>query len=377
MTTWTIYLRNAQYDRVGEIDDYQSLEAIRRFNAVGSFSLDVDIRVPLVKSMLVPGMGIQVVRDNDTIFSGPILTRTRKRDEKMNRLTVSGVDDNVWLVRRVAHPEPLTGGPPYSSQAYDVRTGVASTIMRQYVNVNAGSSAVILRRVSGLVLGVDPLLGTSVTGRARWQPLIELLTELAYSSGGLGFQIEQLGSVLTFSIYKPLDKVSLIQFSIDVGTLLKHEYEVQAPEVTFLFVGGSGEGTARTIKEATNINGLNTWGRIESFQDRRDTAVDSELSEAAIKTFEEKSEKTDISIEPIEVPGQQYKTHYTLGDKVSVIVDGTVIQELIREVRVVLTPNGPQKVIPKVGSPGRLGIIALFDRLRDNERRLTDLERRR
>lgn len=379
MTTpdFVVYLLNPSLGREAQVDDFASCELVDRFNAVGAWMLTVHAESATAALLATPQYGIEVVRssDGESICSGPMTKRRRERTSGDNKLTVSGPDQNVWLARRRAHPQPATSAPPYNSQAYDVRTGVASTVMRQFVDVNAAAGALASRRVPTLGLATDPAVGDPVTGRARWQSLLELEQELALASG-LGFQIRKSGSALEFEVYQPQDKTTTVFFSHALGTLAEFEYEATSPTVTYLYVGGGGEGTARVIQEGPEPDEYALWGRAEDFRDRRDTSDTAELDQEREKTLTEQASVVGLSITPIDKPDQQYRTHYNLGDKVTAVIDGVAIQELITEVKTVLTPAGALHARPTIGSVNRSGVLRAFDQLRSMRSRLTNLERR-
>jgi hypothetical protein len=373
---WRIHLRrNDTLERVAVLDDYRDCELIPRFNDVGSWSLTLDRRVGKAASLTDPAYGVEITRDGTAVLSGPVNTVHSTRDGTTQTLTVSGPDDMVWLRRRLAHPQPGSSTPPYDTQAYSTGTAQASALLRAYVNVNAGPSAIAPRRVPGLMAADDPLLGSTITGRGRWQVLLELLAELAVAGGGLGFRVRHDGTALLFEVYEPTDKTDTVHFSYGNGTLAGHEYERAGPETSYLYVGGGGEGTARIIYEQQGDDAV-TWGRAESFQDRRDTTDTSELAQAADETLGEHGETTGLSITPVDTDGQRYLTHYQLGDKVSAVIDGSTVTELIREVKITLRPNRAELVAPQIGTPGKRSVLALFDRMRRLSGRVTNLERR-
>jgi hypothetical protein len=377
---WTVYLRDPNRERQAQIDDYSSLEAIPRFNAVGAWSITMDMRHSYARQMIAaPQWGIELVHDatQTTVITGRAVKATRKRSTTENTVTVYGVDDMTWLTRRVAHPQPATGAPPYSTQAYDVRTGTCSTILRQYVDVNAGPGALAQRAVPGLSLDTDPVIGTSVTGRARWQdPLLTLLQELALAGGGLGFRVRKSGANLLFQVYQPVDRSASVIFSEELGNLSEFSYELVEADVNYVYVGGGGEGTARTIREGQRPDGMVEWGRIERFLDRRDTTVTTELDQAISERLQEGRESVIMSVTPIDTDGQTYLTHYDLGDKVTVLYDDFSLADIVREVKIQLTPE-KSTVSPTVGTPGaRAQEIGSIGRMRKLETRVNSLERR-
>lgn len=378
MADFVVYLLDPNLERVAQVEDFASCELVERFNAVGAWMLTVHANSTSAPLLATPQYGIEVVRksDGETLLSGPMTKRRRERTADDNKLVVSGPDQNVWLSRRRAHPQPTTASPPYNSQAYDTRTGVASTIMRQYADVNAGGGALAARQVPRLTLASDPAVGNSVTGQARWQSLLELEQELALAGGNLGFRIAKDGTDLVFEVYQPQDKTTTVLFSDALGTVAEFEYEATAPAATYLYVGGGGEGTARVIREGPEPDEYSTWSRIEEFQDRRDTSDTAVLDQEQAKTLTEKASVTGLSITPIDKPDQMYRTHYDLGDKVTAVIDGAPVQELITEVKTLLTPAGALYARPTIGSVNRSGVLGAFDRLRSIGSRLTNLERR-
>jgi hypothetical protein len=66
----------------------------------------------------------------------------------------------------------------------------------------------------------------------------------------------------------------------------KWKYNLKAPEVTAVVVGGQGEGTARTFIRASDPTREDLWGdRIEVFRDARDAALLATYNERAAETL--------------------------------------------------------------------------------------------
>src|ERR1041384_4428005 len=102
---WKVYARDALGQRVGVVDDFTSLDAVLRFNDVGTWSLTIDGRAPLASQLITPGYGIELVRDDTTTgITGPMRHRKVHQEGDTREYTVDGCDDLVWLRRRLAHP---------------------------------------------------------------------------------------------------------------------------------------------------------------------------------------------------------------------------------------------------------------------------------
>jgi hypothetical protein len=376
---WTVYVRDQNLRRQGEIDDYATLEAVRRLNRVGTWTLDLPATSDAALLLAQPGWGVQVVDEDsgDSLTSGPTVDVERNRTGDSDSITVSGVDDMIHLEDRLAHPQPASAAPPYSTSAYDVRTGTASTVISQYVNVNAGPGAIAQRRVPLLTLATDPVVGGSITGRARWQNLREFAEELALSGGGLAFDVTQVGGPgLQFAVRAPVDRTSTVRLSVDLGTLAGYKYSVRAPQVSYVYCGGGGEGTARAVAEGQSPGDIVTWSRrVEQWADRRDTTDSAELAQEIAKRLAEGQGESAVTCSPVDIDGVHYLTDYALGDRVSVEIDDAVITELIREVRLIARPD-EQRVLPLVGTPAASTALRLLRRLRSTDTRLINLERR-
>lgn len=370
-----VYVRNTSLQRVALVEDFQRLELTCRFNGIGSWTLDVDQSLDAAVALSAPGCGIEVSYGGTTLLSGPVTGRKHERDATKNAATISGVSDDVWLARRLASPQPATFYPPYSGLAYDARTGVASTVLRGFVGDNAGPSAIGPRQVPGLTMGTDPAVGVSGTWQGRWQPLPELLDEIAITAG-LGYRVAQSGTTLLFSVSQPVDRSGSVRFDLGLGNLAAYTYEAGAPESTYVFVGGSGEGVARVVQEVYDPDAQAMWGRIEKFVDKRDSSVAANLTQAGTDELTQHAEQTSLSITPIDTPQMQFGTHYNLGDKVTAVIDGVSVVDVVREVKLTLTPDGARQLVPTIGTPGPKTIFRLFRDVRNLASRMTNLERR-
>lgn len=374
--TWTIYVRNSDLLRAGQVDDYESLTCICRFNDVGTWELRLDRRSAAADALTARGAGIEVRRDDFVVMTGPVTRLKRDRSDRSNMLTVSGVDDNVWLERRLAHPQPASSAPPYSTSADDIREAIGSTVIWQYVNVNLGPGAIAPRRLPTLTMATDPLVGTSVKGTARYDVLLELIQKLAIAAGDIGFRIDQVDTGLVFQVYSPEDKTTSIVFSEGFANLSAFSYESQAPSYTYVYGGGAGEGVAREFSEGQDPAAVANWGRIEKLLDAREQDDGPSVSQQISTALAENSEKLSLEITPVDTTNLSYGVHYKLGDKVSAVIDGVLLSDIVREVEVRLTANAAASLVPVLGTPGRNTLLALFEAVRDLNSRTRNLERR-
>lgn len=374
---WTIYARTPLLRRHGELD-YDLFDATVRFCAVGTWKIVLDARSPLAAQMMLPGWGIEVVDDDGRpVTSGPVDKFSRVKRDRSDLLTLFGSDDTTFLAERLVHPQPATATPPYNTSEYDVRTGVCSTVLHAYVDANAGAGALGPRRVVGLTEDADPGVGNDVTGRGRWQNLLEFLQGLAVAGGGIGFRVRQVDNELRFQTYQPEDRSTTVRFGPDKGNVSAYSHSSSKPTATYVYAAGGGEGTARTIREGQDSTTIARWGRrVEVLRDRRDTTDTDELDQEIAKQLTEGRGETSMSIDPIDIEGTTYLVDYDLGDIVTGVVDGTtVITDVIREVKIIIGPTG-RIIRPVIGTTGVRQAPRILRQWKQIRARVADLERR-
>lgn len=381
MADYAIWLRDSALRRVALIEDYSDLSVLLRFNAPGGF--DFTAPASSLAALLTPGAGVVIERDGVPLLSGPIDATRRTWARDADHLIVSGPDDTIALADRLALPVPGAApdatGVAYAAAAYDVRTGAAETVMRAYVDANAGPGARPERAVSGLRLAPDLGRGGTVTGRARFPALDELLRDLALTGGDLGFRVVQAtdGAAREFQVYPTRDLTATAVFSAEYGNLAAYDYRRGVPPGTYVYILGGGQGTARTIIEGGDSAQIAAWRRREQAIDARNTSDVGELTAQRDKELLDRRADVGLSATPLDGPGLAFGVDYGLGDRVTVLVDETPIQEVIREVQITLDPQGGETIEPRVLSPGAIAptVDALYATLARLGERLARLER--
>lgn len=366
-----IQLRDASFVVQGEVSDFDYLTLVPRFDEVGYWELKVpysDNPKSPAQLLQTPLWGIAVLKsDGTTVLSGRRQDLEHSWDKAGDYVTFYGPDDLFLVGSAVAHPQPGSAAPPYSTTAYDVRTGVASTIIQQYVNVNVGPGAVAARRVANLAIGTDPGIGSSLTARGRWQDLLDLLQSIAVqSSPVVGFRVAQVASgQVQFQCYQPVDRSANIKFSRGLGNVRAFRRKLISPQLSYAYIGGGGAGTARVIVEGSSAADVANFGRVEQFVDRRDVAdnTSGELTAEAIGQFQQNGSQQQIDFTSLETAAVSYTSPYNLGDTVTIQVDNQTIVDVIREVTITVTPDGGVVVQPLVGTYGSSTGPTLFKTL--------------
>lgn len=348
ITDLTVEVRNANFERVGLVaaSELPGFEAVLRFNNVGTWKFSLPADHPLAPAVRELGSGIIVTGPNGVILSGPMtaVTVDKGSDDPIGMITVEGTDDSVVLGQRLAYPTPTTADVTAQTQAYDKRTGFASTVMRQYINANIGPSAPVARRISNMTLAPDPVVGSTVYGSARFDILGELLTGLA-AVDGLGFDIKQQGPDLEFKVYQPADKSGFIRMDIANDTLSSTKFSYSAPSATVAIVAGEGTEDERIFQQVTttaSTEAEDAWGRrIEAFLDQRNSADSNELTQAGLeKLAEDGSTQISLEVVPSSDLTMEYGVDWDLGDRVTVVVDGEELTSTVTAVALKIESNG-------------------------------------
>ena len=351
---------------LAEIDTYEHLTLVARHNATSTYELVLPTATDEAQLLLDAARPRLVIYANGAIYrSGPVLRIQRDRAPDGDMLTVNGVDDMVWLERRVAHPQPGSSAPPYSTTAYDVRSGPASQVIAQFVNVNAGPGAIAARQVPGLTVPTPAAFGGTISASARYQQLLAFLQPILRQQR-LGLRVRNLVA----EVFQPAGQAV---FAVEVGTLASWTSALEAPDLTYAYVAGQGEGTARLIREVQDSAALLAWGRVETFIDRRDTNLTSDLDQAGAEALAEGVHPTMLQLETLNTDGQQFLRDWNVGDTATATVGGLTVTDVITEAQIDLQANEPPRVLPTIG--GNPLTLLQWRLAQQQSRRLRQLER--
>jgi microcystin-dependent protein len=359
------------------------------YNGVGSWLLTLPAEHRAVPYLRAPGAGIIITNlvNGEILMSGSTSKPSKKAtiSDPRGMVTIAGLDDNRLAFDARAFPLPTSSNVATQTVSHDVRTGLGSTIMRQYVNANIGPASPVGRRGSSMrnhiVLGPDPAVGLSTTQRARFDNLGDLLNKIAAEAGGVGWRIVQVGDTLEFQTYEPIDRSAFIRLDVVNGTLQETNVEVAPPEVTRPIVAGQGEGAERQFVQVTTTESEaaeDDWGLIiEDFKDQRNTGVETELIDSGLGDLHERG-FTKIAVKAVPSNDQTmiFLTDFFLGDRVAIVIDGQEQPNSnITEAAIVIDETGMKTAVA-------IGDVADFDSdsalrqtVNDTQRRVDSLER--
>lgn len=307
------YPLTASFERLGQLDAFTKFELALAFNKVLGWYVEMDADSDQAALMQQADYISAVLAETgETLWTGAL--RRMNYESEKNQFTFYGVD-SLWLKDRRALP--VTSGPPYSSSEYDVRTGAAETIIKNYVKYNAGSLAKADRIIPGLTIETDATLGSTLTGRARFDNLTDFICAIGLAAN-LGVRVLD-GE---FQVWQPQDLSASVRFSDITDTLGTYEFEIGHPEANYLYGAGAGAGTSQSFYEKGDSASITQYGRIESYMNQGRTTVAAEIDAALDAELQKKSGAAWFKFTIVETPDREIWKDFWLGDMVSVEIQG-------------------------------------------------------
>lgn len=318
---------------LGEIDDYESLQFIRRFRKPGEFELHINANKNLTDTLQ---------EDNLIVLSprkvGVILHRELNR-ENTEQLMIKGYTLQGILSRRITVPP--------AGQAYDKIKANAETALKHYVRQNAVESVDPNRIIPNLIIADDLQRGAIVDWQSRFKNLVDELESISFSAG-LGWDVfldlEQQKWV--FEVYVPRNltasqsELPPVIFSIDFDNIKNQTFtESSVNYKNYGYIGGQGEGEDRAVVEAGNASGLS---RIETFIDARDIEDGENLAVRGQQKLQEMQKILSFESEILTYGPFVYEKDWDLGDIVTVQDKkwGITLDTPITEVKEIYEPSG-------------------------------------
>lgn len=362
--TVRIFVRNPDGTKYRQLDTFTQLDCIKKDLDVGSWSLSCPT-TDLSQVLATPGYGIQVLLDETEFLAGPTTQIQDDRSASGATSIISGVSDESRLWEYLCYPS----APPFTANAYDVQPGIGEVVMKHYVSYNLQNTS--RKPAAVAAIGVAPNLNRGYSGywQARFETVGDKLVEVA-SYANLGFQIKNL----TFDVFARTDRSADQVFSLESGNLLQFTYKRNRPTANRIICGGSGDGTSRVFEIGADTTSANLWGAyIESFRDRRDTAVTTQLDQSIAEEIAKGVEKNALTLRTVDLPNRQFGVNWNLGDTVT--AEGIV--GTVKQVQLTVNDKG-QVIVPLVNSATTVtaaAILRAYDELRAVRKRLAYLER--
>ncbi len=362
-----LIVRTHDGEYLTEIEDYESFQYGRFINNVGWWMIILPGTTPndfadvdrLVEFWRKPEGGdeqLQMVgftRYWDWFETGP--------DDE--RFRIGGEDQMGLLDRRVIAFRSTT------SQAS--KTDEADDLIKAIVRENMGSLAPLTEAnrprefppANFEVMG-DEALAPSVTRSFAWRNVLDVLQEIAESSGFLGtplyFSIDHAGPAeFVFRTYinvLGVDRtvkagLAPIIFSKEAGNIrdpfMREDWR---DEWNYVWGGGQGQGTARTIDPEKDLQriGRSIWAKREVFADAREEATIQGVANKARDRLNRERPRIVFRAELLDAPQSRYGIDWKFGDKVTVRYRQREFDALVDNVSVSVNSSGKERLTSRL-----------------------------
>ncbi|MFE9120875.1 siphovirus ReqiPepy6 Gp37-like family protein [Streptomyces sp. NPDC007172] len=410
MGEYRVIVRDAQLIPIGMVDDYLSLEMVLKFNDVGQWTLKINAGRSHAR-LFQPGCGIAVYREGVAlpIMSGPIQGIqkywTVDEDSGDGALWITGADDNLIVASRLAFPDPGNPVEQQTRAADSAANRESAYALESLVDWNAGSHARGDRRTAGYATPDGATWpydrwGPKTPFSARFDNLRDVIRPIA-DAGQLGWRnvYDPESHTIRLETYQVQDRTDTIRFSPDLGNLKQVIYSQTAPKVTRAIVAAQGEGKDRWIKQYIDGDAEAYWGMVaEQFVDARDiplvkgkdgkaalapnteqgttvATVQATMDQRAAAALSEGQAVGNMQVYPIDTPSQTFGVHWRLGDRVTCLVDGTVQQDIVRQVTISDSADG-STITPSIGNQGTDAPTNVFGEIKALWRKVNALSTR-
>lgn len=397
---YAFYFKTSDGYRGNEIRDVMSFGVAFRMNEVSKWEMT---GAGLQPCPFAEGAEIIVYRGPEPFFSGYV-TEIEDSYDSATRIydwTAEGNDDFGRLAHRIIFPDASTADPEPDTEAD--YTGHLADILLTIVKENAVTGDAIPERViPRLDVSTIPGIGEEQTLTASFDGMLEyILDRLQDNTLGIRGVWDGVTGRWDLQIFEPRDVSETVVFSVESGTLSAWTRELKAPDGNWLYVQGcektdnSGNPTGEILHVIVADTGsIGKWGRIEKYVDRSDIKqiietndqgqvisreswddVKERLRLAALDELTANSAHSGYRLTAAEVMRLKYRTHWDIGDTVSVRIGGEEFKAPILEVKVSYE-GGVETIVPSVGEMQKGELETVFTSLGELKRQVQVLQRR-
>lgn len=310
-----IRIISSNFELLGEIDNYESLQFVRRFYKVGEFELHINVNKNNVDKLQENNL---ILLGNNFNKVGIIMHRENSYDqngEPMDTLVIKGPTLKGIMSRRLIVPA-------INGNGYDSQTGSIETILKAFVNNNVVNPTDTSRKISQVAIALDHKRGKQDKWRSRFEALSDKLAEIGeYAQIGWDVTLDTTNNKWLFDIVEgknltvDQDTLPPVIFSVDFNSIKNRHYissSLTAKNVAY--AGGKGDDADRLIQEIGAVSGLE---RIETFIDCSSAEDVTELLSLGAQKLGELKKTESFEVGIIPEGSFVYKQDYDLGDIVT------------------------------------------------------------
>lgn len=343
-TRYQVVLKNLAGARVAMITDWRSLTYTRRVNGVGGYILTIDGDSDFVDLFTLDGQ-VEIFRRDQSAtpafdwtldFEGFHRTEIRSTDERgLSRYSSQGVDYTELIDARGIDFQKGSSGAD--------KTGVGETIIKAYVNENAGPGALVASGRDtdgvqpGLVIQADGAAGSAWTGSRPLRPLLDIIREISRATtvdfdvvgtGPATFQFNAqarpIGTDRTNNGIDPLTGLNAagnapVLFSLAFGNMQRPIYALnRIAEANVIIVVGQGTDGNRTVAvRSSGATSDSTWNKKEVIKNANQEDTVAGLNAVGDALLDKLQAAETFEWNALETVSYRYGRDYFVGDLVT------------------------------------------------------------
>lgn len=299
-----------------------------KINDIGALAITLETNVDAFWDVFsIPDL-LMDVRRNGTVEATYLLTmRQLAANGDQEYLVIGGMSLEQLISRRITDPDDDSVLP---NGGFITKAGAVDTILRALMREQMGDLASAARQTPGLTVPAVGGIGPSRGFRTRYDELNSIMLSILRSSNidvevvrtsgqNIEIRFAPRGTDRTYTNNFPNPFTA---FSPERGNLTNPSYiEDWSNAVSFIYVGGKGEGANRIILKQGNPTMLSEspYGRREYFTDAREANTVTDLLTVSGSELNTRAKKTEFEFDIVgERGGSTYRIDFFLGDTVTV-----------------------------------------------------------
>lgn len=310
-----IRIISPNFELLGEIDDYESLQFIRRFYKVGEFEMHINVNKN----------NTDMLQDNNLILLGSSFNKVGIIMHRENGYDQNGKPTDTLIIKGPALKGVMNRRlivPVVDGDGYDSITGSIETILKQFVDHSVVNPVDTTRKIEQVIIAPDLQRGNQDKWRSRFEVLSDKLDEIGeYAQMGWDVTLDTINNKWLFDVIEgknltvDQDTLPPVIFSVDFNSIKSRHYissSLTAKNVAY--AGGKGDDTDRLIQEIGEIEGLE---RIETFVDCSSAEDVPELLSLGSQKLNDLKKVESLEVGIIHEGSFVYEQDYDLGDIVT------------------------------------------------------------
>lgn len=333
-TRYEVRLKSQAGSKVAVFSDWRRLTYKKLLNDVGSYELELngdnaniadfttDAQIEIWRYDLATNPITNIVPTIAPYLDFEAFHRTPIRKTDANGLSTFasfGAGYNDLLTRRVVGY--------YPGSVYADKSGVGETVMKAYVEQNAGPSATAPPRVfSGVMPNVTVQAsggaGLAWAGSRSWVNLLDLCQEISLATS-VDFWLVGVGAALfefqakarPWGTDRTTGAAKLV-FDLGYGNMAVPVYQKnRLNEKNAVLVLGQGqEPTRLVIQRTTTATGDSPWNKCEMIQNGNQEDTVAGLNALGDATLQDLQARESITFQTLQIPSTLYGRDYFVGD---------------------------------------------------------------